>query len=153
VKIADLVEDAIRMNLSALERHEIHISQEYDAAKSTDIAVEKHKLLQIFINLISNAKNACVESGQTEKRLNIRVSNGDDRIRITFADNGVGIASENLTRIFAHGFTTRQNGHGFGLHSAALAAQEMGGRLLAHSEGTGRGATFTLELPRTPKQS
>jgi two-component system NtrC family sensor kinase len=59
----------------------------------------------------------------------------------------VGIAPENLTRIFSHGFTTRTDGHGFGLHSAALAAQQMGGRLTAQSDGPGRGATFTLELP------
>ena len=63
------------------------------------------------------------------------------------SDSGVGIAPENLTRIFAHGFTTKKDGHGFGLHSGALAAREMGGALLAHSDGPGHGATFTLELP------
>ena len=63
------------------------------------------------------------------------------------ADNGVGIPPENLTRVFSHGFTTRKGGHGFGLHSGANAAKEMGGQLTAQSEGTGKGATFTLELP------
>src|SRR5438093_622968 len=69
------------------------------------------------------------------------------RIRISVTDNGVGIPPENLTRIFAHGFTTKKNGHGFGLHSGALAAKEMGGSLSVHSLGLRRGATFTLELP------
>ena len=73
--------------------------------------------------------------------------NGDHRLRITVRDNGAGIAPENLTRIFAHGFTTRKDGHGFGLHSGALAAREMGGDLQAFSQGPGKGATFTLELP------
>jgi signal transduction histidine kinase len=59
----------------------------------------------------------------------------------------MGIAPEMLTRIFQYGFTTRQEGHGFGLHSSALAAQEMGGTLTVHSEGPGHGATFILELP------
>jgi nitrogen fixation/metabolism regulation signal transduction histidine kinase len=63
-------------------------------------------------------------------------------------DNGVGVAPENLTRIFAHGFTTRREGHGFGLHSGALAARELGGSLTVISEGTGKGAEFTLLLPR-----
>jgi len=63
-------------------------------------------------------------------------------------DNGMGIPPENLTRIFVHGFTTRKEGHGFGLHSGALAAREMGGSLSVHSDGPGKGATFTLELPR-----
>jgi signal transduction histidine kinase len=68
-------------------------------------------------------------------------------LRITVADNGEGIAPQNLTRVFSHGFTTRSNGHGFGLHSCVLAAQEMGGRLSAHSDGAGRGAIFTLDIP------
>jgi signal transduction histidine kinase len=152
VLVTDLIEDAFRMNLCALERHDIHVFREYDTLHSPKITVEKHKLLQILVNLVSNAKNACAESGQAEKRLTIRVTNGDDRIRISFADNGVGIVGENLTRIFSHGFTTRKNGHGFGLHSAALAAHEMGGTLAAQSDGPGRGATFTLELPQSPKQ-
>jgi two-component system NtrC family sensor kinase len=59
----------------------------------------------------------------------------------------VGIAAENLKRIFAHGFTTRKNGHGFGLHSGALAAKELGGSLRAQSVGPGQGASFVLELP------
>jgi signal transduction histidine kinase len=74
---------------------------------------------------------------------------GGQVLRITVADNGDGIAPENLTRVFAHGFTTRKTGNGFGLHSCVVAAQEMGGTLAAHSEGTGRGATFTLDIPVT----
>jgi signal transduction histidine kinase len=76
-----------------------------------------------------------------------------DRVRIVVSDNGMGIEPELLTRIFQHGFTTRDEGHGFGLHSSALAAQELGGSLTAHSEGPGRGATFTLELPCTPAET
>jgi signal transduction histidine kinase len=68
-------------------------------------------------------------------------------VTITVIDNGVGIPPENLTRIFNHGFTTRKGGHGFGLHSSALAAKELGGSLTVHSEGWGLGAVFTLELP------
>jgi len=63
------------------------------------------------------------------------------------SDNGVGIERENLTQIFSHGFTTRENGHGFGLHSGALAAKELGGSLTVNSDGPGTGATFVLELP------
>ncbi|MFY0577619.1 ATP-binding protein [Cystobacter fuscus] len=75
-----------------------------------------------------------------------------DRVRIQVHDNGMGIAPEMLTRIFQYGFTTRDEGHGFGLHSSAIAAQEMGGSLTVHSNGPGHGATFTLELPYLPHQ-
>jgi C4-dicarboxylate-specific signal transduction histidine kinase len=115
------------------------------------MAVEKHKLLQILVNLIQNAKNALTESEIPDKRLTLQVGRGDGGlIRIAVIDNGVGIVPENLTRIFAHGFTTRKGGHGFGLHSGSLAARELGGTLKVHSDGPGKGATFTLEFPTVP---
>jgi signal transduction histidine kinase len=109
--------------------------------------VDKHKLLQILVNLVRNAKYACQESERVDKQMTVRVANGDGRIKISVIDNGVGIPPENLTRIFNHGFTTRKDGHGFGLHSGALAAKEIGGSLNVHSDGPGQGAAFTLELP------
>jgi signal transduction histidine kinase len=68
-------------------------------------------------------------------------------IRVEVEDNGEGITPENLTRLFTHGFTTRKSGHGFGLHSCALAAKAMGATIRAHSDGSGKGARFTLDLP------
>src|SRR6185295_828149 len=105
------------------------------------------KVLQVLVNLIRNAKYACDESGRPDKQIMLRVARADRRITISISDNGVGIPTENLVRIFNHGFTTRKEGHGFGLHSGALAAQEMGGSLCVQSDGSGRGATFILELP------
>jgi PAS domain S-box-containing protein len=145
VQVNDLVEDALRMHTSALDRHGVETIREF--APLPPIPVEKHKVLQILVNLIRNAKYACDESGRTDKRMIMRSANGDGRVKISIIDNGVGIPPENLTRIFGHGFTTRKDGHGFGLHSAANAAKEMGGQLSVHSDGPGRGASFTLELP------
>ncbi|WP_395751967.1 sensor histidine kinase [Prosthecobacter sp.] len=145
VQINDLVEDALRMNTCALDRHGVETIREY--APVPPVPVEKHKVLQILVNLIRNAKYACDESGRADKRMIMRSASGNGRVSISIIDNGVGIAPENLTRIFGHGFTTRKDGHGFGLHSAANAAKEMGGQLSVHSDGPGRGASFTLELP------
>jgi signal transduction histidine kinase/uncharacterized protein YdeI (BOF family) len=152
VKITDLVEDAMRMNLGALERHHVHLTREY-AGDLPEISLDKHKVLQILINLVRNAKYACDESNQTDKRIIVRVARTEDRIQISVIDNGVGILPENLTRIFNYGFTTRKHGHGFGLHSGALAARELGGALVVRSDGPGTGATFTLELPLQPDGS
>ncbi len=141
----DLMEDAVRMNTGAMERHRVKVVREY--ADVPPILVEKHKVLQILVNLIRNAKYACDDSGREDKQITLRVANGGNRVKISVADNGVGIPAENLTRIFNHGFTTKKDGHGFGLHSGALAARELGGALTVFSEGQGRGAAFTLELP------
>ena len=145
LKIADLVEDAICMNNGAMSRHLVKVVRDF--AEVPPILTEKHKVLQILVNLIRNAKYACDDSGRNDKQITMRVANGNDRVKISVMDNGVGIPAENLTRIFSHGFTTRKEGHGFGLHSGALAAREMGGTLTAFSKGPGQGATFTLELP------
>ena len=143
--IVDLVEDAVRMNVGSLERHNVKLLREY--SETPPVLMDKHKVLQILVNVLRNAKQACDDSGKSDKQIILRVVNGNERIKISIIDNGVGIPAENMTRIFNHGFTTRKDGHGFGLHSGALAAKEIGGSLAAFSEGPGRGATFTLELP------
>ncbi|HXM74252.1 MAG TPA: ATP-binding protein, partial [Chthoniobacterales bacterium] len=112
------------------------------------IRVDRHKVLQILINVIRNAKYALDDVERTDKKIVISISSPDEQnVQIVISDNGIGISPENLTRVFAHGFTTREGGHGFGLHSGALAARSMGGSLTAASAGIGQGATFTLELP------
>jgi PAS domain S-box-containing protein len=145
INVNDLVEDTIRMNSGALQRHGVEVVRELQEVPMLNL--EKHKVLQILVNLVRNAKYACSDSGRREKRVTVRVANSDGHIRISVIDNGIGIAPENLTRIFSHGFTTRKDGHGFGLHSGALAARELGGFLRVDSPGTGLGASFTLELP------
>jgi signal transduction histidine kinase len=152
VEVLQLVEDALRMNATSLERHKVRTVRQFDPHPPV-IQADKHKILQILVNLIRNAKQACDESGRTDKQLIIRVSNGDGSIKISASDNGVGIPRENLNRIFNHGFTTRKGGHGFGLHNAALAAKEMGGVLRVSSPGPGHGAVFTLELPAPKKEN
>ena len=146
IQPAELVEDALRLNSAALCRHHVEVRREY-APNLPALAIDKHKALQVLVNLIHNAKYACDLPEIPQKRLTVRVTNGGGRVRISVIDTGVGIPRENLTRIFSMGFTTRKNGHGFGLHSGALAARELGGALLAQSDGPGKGATFTLELP------
>jgi signal transduction histidine kinase len=108
-------------------------------------------VLQILINLISNAKHALMGVSQSRRKLVVRTAvvdrAGRDWFRVEVIDHGAGIDPANLTRIFNHGFTTKKDGHGVGLHSSANAAHQLGGSLYAQSEGLGKGATFTLELP------
>ena len=149
--IPTLMEDALRMHTAALARHRVQVVRQFDPIP--DVLVDKHKILQILVNLISNAKYALSESAAAERLLTLGVKlDPDNRVRISVADNGVGIPPENLDRIFSLGFTTRQNGHGLGLHSGFFAAREMGGTLLVHSDGPGKGATFTLVFPAQPEE-
>jgi PAS domain S-box-containing protein len=148
--VVDLIEDALRMNAAAMERHQVNVIKDYLATPLID--VDKHKILQILVNLMRNAKYALDEAQRPDKRMILRVESSDGRVRISVIDNGIGIPPANLTRIFEHGFTTRKEGHGFGLHSGALVAKELGGSLTCQSDGLMKGATFSLELPqRSPE--
>jgi signal transduction histidine kinase len=144
-ELSQLVQDALSIQLPALKRHGVTVAQEL----STDcrVKVDKHKVLQILINLISNAKNAMVELPQEQRHLYVRLNVEERTARIQVVDSGLGIAPEIRERLFSQGFTTREGGHGLGLHSSALAARMLGGRLSLESEGLGKGATATLELP------
>jgi signal transduction histidine kinase len=148
VRPGELFEDALRLNASALERHAIEVFREF--APLPPIELDKHKVLQILVNFLRNAKHAVDESGRPDKRITLRLQQLEGQVRFCVADNGVGIPAENLDRIFNHGFTTRANGHGFGLHSGANAARAMGGAISVTSDGRGRGATFILDLPLQP---
>ncbi|MBN1943528.1 MAG: PAS domain S-box protein [Phycisphaerae bacterium] len=146
MNIRDVIRDAIEINKERLSRHHVHVK--LDLAELPEVVSDKQRILQILVNFINNGKQAMFENKDREKQMTIRSRReGEDRLRIEVTDNGMGIAQENLTRIFTRGFTTRKDGHGFGLHSGALVAKELGGAVSVHSDGPGKGATFTLELP------
>jgi PAS domain S-box-containing protein len=146
----ELVEDGLRLNVAAFERHHIELVREFEE-NLPKVCVDRHKFLQILINLLRNAKHAMEHVVERERRMIIRMSMASsDRVKVVISDNGIGIPPENMTKIFNHGFTTKKDGHGFGLHSGANAAKEMGGSLTARSDGHGQGAEFTLELPAAP---
>ena len=133
------------------ERHHVRLLRDFEEVPRVDS--DKHQILQVLLNLLRNAEQAMDDAEGPERLIRVRIRRyGDDRIRIEVRDNGVGLARENLTRVFAYGFTTKSDGHGFGLHSGALAAKQLGGALWAESEGLGLGATFTLEIPLTTRE-
>ncbi len=149
VSPAEMLDDALRINSTSLMKHAINVVRDY--ADLPRVQTDKSKLLQILVNLVTNAKDAMGEGTEKQRCLTVRIrkgcDDGEENVLFEVADNGVGISEDNLTRIFAHGFTTKKHGHGFGLHSSANAAKELGGTLVAQSDGPGRGATFVLGLP------
>ena len=147
-----LVTDCLSIRAASFTRHGIEVIR--DVAECPRVAVDRHKALQILINLLGNAKHAVSVESVRERRITVRVRpQPEGRVSIAVEDSGVGIAPENLVKVFQYGFTTKKEGHGFGLHSSANAAQEMGGSLVGTSRGLGHGSTFTLELPAAENQA
>jgi len=120
--------------------------REYEALD--EVKVDKHKLMEILVNLLQNARQAMDAEGRPEKRLTVRILQVEgNKARIEVEDTGTGIAKKDLARVFQHGFTTKKDGHGFGLHVSANAATEMNASLQVRSDGPGQGATFYLDIP------
>ncbi len=144
--IAELIDDAVKINAEAISRNKIEVKRSYDDVPT--MLLDRHKVLQILTNLINNAIYALSKNDKEEKILSLNVKKiKEDRIKIEVRDNGIGIPPENLPRIFEHGFTTKAKGHGFGLHSTALSINELNGSIVVNSNGEGKGAAFIIELP------
>ncbi|UCH95788.1 MAG: HAMP domain-containing protein [Candidatus Aminicenantes bacterium] len=151
VSVCELLEHALQINASGMSNHNIEIIREFEDIPPCRL--DRHQFLQIIINLLSNARQAVKESDNNPKIITVRLKRtGADRVSVEVADNGIGIPGENLGKIFYLGFTTRKEGHGFGLHSAAICAKKMGGSLNVCSGGPGKGAVFTFELPLRLKE-
>ncbi|MBN1209064.1 MAG: AAA family ATPase [Myxococcaceae bacterium] len=144
-ELPEVLEEALRLQLGALTQAEVRVEKELEALPR--VTVDRHRLLQILINLLSNARQAleAVEPGR--RRVRLRLYRDGEWVCLQVVDNGQGISREARGNLFSQGFTTRKEGHGIGLHSSALSAQLMGGKLTLESEGPGLGATATLRLP------
>jgi PAS domain S-box-containing protein len=151
----EIVDRAIHLSSAWLHRHGIQIQTR--CGFDQPVLLDTHKLLQVVVNLLNNAKDALKQVPLDRRQLDVSVEEADGPegkcLRIVVIDNGAGIAPEHLARLFTFGFTTRPHGHGYGLHSAALLAKDMRGSLTAFSRGIGCGAAFTLELPLVMQES
>lgn len=145
VSMAELVEDAVKINMEDIVRRGIEVIRNYGVAPL--IYIDKHKALQILINIISNAKYAVLDSPQSEKKIIVDVSVCDNEIVVQIGDTGVGISKEDIPHLFEYGFKKRRDGHGYGLHHSALVANELGGKITVYSEGPGKGAVFRFLVP------
>ncbi|QDV25130.1 ATP-binding protein [Aureliella helgolandensis] len=151
IQLEHVFEDALELHDVSLARHGIDVTRIFAAHKP--LYSDQHRILQILVNLVFNAKQAIEELAGDSPRITLRINDIDgERVSVQVSDTGVGVRPENLKKIFSYGFTTKAQGHGFGLHACALAAYELGGSLSVKSQGEGLGATFTLVLPYQYKQ-
>ncbi len=141
----EIIDEAVRLNSLLLQRGDVKVVLNYQDCPQ--VLLDKQKILQILVNLIGNAQHALASGPSTEHVLTITLARREQQLSVSVSDTGSGIAPENLAKIFTHGFTTKKDGHGFGLHYCAIAAKEMQGTLLVESRGLGQGATFTLVVP------
>ncbi len=147
LNIVSKIADALALQSDLLRRHQIQLRKNYSENDMIMITVQKSKLIQILVNLIQNGIEAMLKTPYDNRILTISIIRTDKEVFIKMADNGIGIIANNLDKMFAFGFTTKEKGHGFGLHSCANFMTEMGGRIVAESDGENMGSSFTLIFP------
>jgi len=147
---ADLFSDALRIAHASISRHGVKVVREFDHVP--EILTDRHQVLQILVNFVTNGVQALKPHAADSRVLNLGLRRKDEGVEFSVEDNGIGIAPDGLQRIFQHGYTTRKDGHGFGLHSGSIAARNLKGEMHVHSDGLGLGARFTLVLPLSTKQ-
>ncbi len=140
-----LVQEALALRATSYAKHRLKVECHFEAMPLT--MVDRHKVFQIVLNLLSNARHAVEGRDPGAGRIMVSVRRDGDDACLEVKDNGCGVPSENLSRIFNYGFTTKKQGHGFGLHSSACAAMEMGATLTCKSAGIDHGAAFMLRFP------
>jgi signal transduction histidine kinase len=141
---ADCVEDVLALQSYEMDKYHVKVQKVYQA--SVTLSSDRHKVLQILTNLISNAIQA-MHQNQGQRLITIKVFREGDQVGASVTDNGIGITEDQMAHMFRYGYTTKKSGHGFGLHSCSLDAKILGGTLSCSSEGRGKGSTFTLMLP------
>jgi signal transduction histidine kinase len=144
IDVSELLDNAVAIHFA--DRSDVAIRREYEPLAA--LTLDRHKLIQILGNLLSNARHALKDHEDGRRQLTLRVRRqGEKAAVIEVQDSGVGIEPNAMQRLFEFGFTTRKDGHGFGLHTSAILAKELGGELAGYSDGPGCGARFVLQLP------
>ena len=143
IDLKELAESALIVQASDLAQ--IKVVRQFEDLPP--VMTDRHKLLQVLVNLISNAGDAVRETCLDTGRILVRIACEDDHALVVIEDSGIGMSSETLACLWQFGFTPKENGHGFGLHNSANAAHQIGATLTAHSDGPGRGSRFTIRLP------
>lgn len=145
VHVPDLVHEVITMYKNKISSNHILIKKEFEQTKTAYI--DQVKVIQILINIVKNSIESLIESQPPNKIIQIKITDEKTHFAIIISDNGIGISTSALKKLFTVQFTTKKQGHGFGLHASAIAAEELGGKIYAMSDGTNQGATITLKIP------
>jgi C4-dicarboxylate-specific signal transduction histidine kinase len=142
VTVGSLLDQSHLLLSASLLRHEIVFSTAGNV--EAVVTLDRHRAVQIITNLVANARDA-LRDARGERSILVNVNADSETISVDVVDTGPGMEADVAARVFEHGYTTKADGHGFGLHASALAAVEMGGEL--HILPTEAGAHFQLRVP------
>jgi signal transduction histidine kinase len=145
VTVEMLMNEVLMVENYNLEKN--HIKLDVIGDMNAAIVTHKHIMVTVLVNLIKNARESIIQHNGPKRSIAVNVSSEAHGVSIAVTDSGVGATKEVLARIFERGFTTKANGHGFGLAGCRYNMTQMGGQLTISSEGFGHGATVLINHP------
>jgi PAS domain S-box-containing protein len=145
LSVSGVINDSLLILQRAVLKNQITLVN--NSAQDLTVFTNKARLTHVIINIVKNAIEAMEGSARFNRVITIESKKDITSTYIIFSDKGEGIAKENLALIFNHGFTTKKEGRGFGLHACANSMTELKGKIFASSEGVGKGSVFTLVFP------
>ena len=143
--LKEMIFEAFSIQENFLKKHQTTFQINHDENIPL-VPLQRTKFYHILINIIKNAAEAMENTPIENRSIMISTKKLNDYAIVSISDNGCGMEKNILDNIFVHGFTTKKDGHGFGLHFCANAIKEMNGDLIVESQGTNKGSTFTIKL-------
>jgi signal transduction histidine kinase len=150
LEVTKLLDDAVAMHAELFALYDVQVERRY--GKLPAVPMNKSKMMQVLVNLVKNGVESMISAGSPEPKMILAARIEGDKLIIEVTDSGMGIDPANVGSLFRSGFTTKPNGHGFGLHFCANTISAMNGSLTARSDGVGKGATFRIELPNQTQE-
>ena len=147
--LTEMIDSALALQAGSIEKHGLIVEKDFQATGT--IIAQRSKLIHVLVNIFKNAKEAMENNPINEKKILIKTWEDHRQIYLSISDNGPGIDPDYLDKIFTQGFTTKKNGHGFGLHSCANYISEMGGKIKVSNKENETGATFTIIFGKSEK--
>ncbi|MCB1050437.1 MAG: GHKL domain-containing protein [Acidobacteria bacterium] len=144
IELTEILDTSLKIMMPLIHKHQIQLEKRY--GPPIHMTLEGNKLLQIIINLLKNACEAIVEAKPDQPKISLHAEQTEEAVILEISDNGIGYDSSIRQRMFTLGFTTKLEGHGFGLHYCALAVKDLNGQLETQSAGLYKGSTFTITL-------
>lgn len=146
ILLTKMMDDVVKMYRDSFRTNKIEVYNNY--SKVSPVLIEKGKLMQVFVNILKNAKESLIMKSEGDKVITINISEDKESQNVEIIDNGVGINEEDLESIFLYGFSTKEHSKGFGLHTSALTVAEFNGKIFANSDGKDKGSKFTIIIPK-----
>lgn len=148
LKVEPLIHEAVNIVADLFAKNKVEIVEKYTLS-AAEARVDHDELIQVLTNMLRNSLQAVLEKNGSQKKVEIETSGTDTKFFIDIIDTGVGIAEENMPKLFESQFSTKKpdEGTGLGLSISRRFVRSFNGDLYVLRTSVNKGTTFRIEIP------